>query len=394
MQRTAPERPEARVAKEIWNANAADLETRLSERESVLIHDDVPQATPTTEGVTELATQAEVNAGVDTTRIVTPATLSPRLETKQARGEKDQALGYLGLSAAGRADPTKLGTGGGGGKFLRDDGTYQTVPPTSLPDASASSKGIVLADKAPVAPASPIIVGANSSIWETYIEGLNLQWSSPGTSKSNISATAGAAWIPGLNRVLNVPSTITGPAETFSNNTLYFVYLYDNSGTPALFITNNIPSAPYKGTARHSNFDGPLYRYLGAVRTNSSGRAFAFQMTRDGDVFYKENMDHDISPFGIFSNFTPPTETVVRLGSDGRVMVPPSCRLAWITFVVSSGILYVQTPDDPMPNVNSEGRSVQGVVGTLRAIPLSNDQQFIANGGTVYAYLSGYRDQR
>lgn len=394
MQRTVPERAEARVAKEIWNANASDLETRLSERESVLIRDDVPPASVTVEGITELATQAEVNSGVDTTRIVTPATLSPRLDTKQPRGEKNQALGYLGLSSAGVADPTKLGTGGGGGKFLRDDGTYQTVPVTSLPDASASTKGIVLLDKNPVTPTSPIVLGRNSSIWETYIEGLNLGWTSPGTNASNISVTSGSAWIPGLNRMLDVPNPISALAMPLSANTLYFAYLYDDAGTPKFYLDPTVPAAPYKGSASH--FPGwPTFRYIGAVRSNSSARIMAFQMSRDGDVFYKENINHDISPFGLFTNaFTPPTEFVTRLGIDGLNMVPPSCRLAWINFVISSGVTYVQTPDDAMQNINSEGRVVQGVPGTLREIPLSNDQQFIVNGGSIYAYLCGYRDQR
>ena len=74
-------------------------------------------ATETRAGIAELATQAETDTGTDDARIVTPAKLAGRGFERTAN--KNQASGYVGLGAApGTPDGTK---------FLRDDGTWQSV---------------------------------------------------------------------------------------------------------------------------------------------------------------------------------------------------------------------------------------------------------------------------
>jgi hypothetical protein len=82
-----------------------------------------PPATTETKGVAELATQAEVDAGADTVRIVTPRTLTQRLSAL--------ATSILGR----RIDTAGLATGGGD---LSADRTI-TVPAASAAEANAGT---------------------------------------------------------------------------------------------------------------------------------------------------------------------------------------------------------------------------------------------------------------
>ena len=100
----------------------------------------VPQATETAQGKVELATQAEVNTGTDTTKVVTPATLSGTFlqKTKNALNASGSAPVY-----ACRAWVNFSGTGtvsirsSGNVSSITDNGTgsYGINFTTSMPTA-------------------------------------------------------------------------------------------------------------------------------------------------------------------------------------------------------------------------------------------------------------------
>lgn len=126
----------------------------------------------------------------------------------------------------------------------------------TVPDATTTTPGLL-----------------NSAFQETYIDGLDLVWSS-GTS---ITVTTGAAWVPSVSRVVNVASDITltsGTDFTLAASKWYYVYL-TNTGTIAVVRddgTNPTPATPYKGTAR-TRTSNTNQRYLGALKSNVAGTA-------------------------------------------------------------------------------------------------------------------------
>jgi hypothetical protein len=104
-----------------------------------------------------------------------------------------------------------------------------------------------------------------------YIDGLQMQW----VSGTALTVSSGAAYIEGSAAVLNAPSAIPKTSLSLTASTWYHVYLYDNAGTPAVELVTTAPAAAYNGTARSKTGDTSR-RYLGSVKTDSSGSIFNF----------------------------------------------------------------------------------------------------------------------
>jgi hypothetical protein len=104
------------TALEVGDVIIQENATATTEADWVVVSRDIIPASETVAGVVELATQAEVNTGTDTTRVVTPDTLS----------------NYSGFPTGTPEGTAILSTGEvGGTKFLREDGdgtcSWQTV---------------------------------------------------------------------------------------------------------------------------------------------------------------------------------------------------------------------------------------------------------------------------
>ena len=138
------------TALEVGDVIIQENATATTEADWVVVSRDIIPASETVAGVVELATQAEVNTGTDTTRVVTPATLSnysgfptgtPEgtaiLSTGETGGKLLQADGDNSCSWVAAPSGTPEGTAilstgeTGGTKFLREDGdgscSWQTV---------------------------------------------------------------------------------------------------------------------------------------------------------------------------------------------------------------------------------------------------------------------------
>ena len=95
------------TALEVGDVIIQENATATTEADWVVVSRDIIAASETVAGVVELATQAEVNTGTDTTRVVTPDTLS----------------NYSGFPTGTPEGTAILSTGEvGGTKFLREDG--------------------------------------------------------------------------------------------------------------------------------------------------------------------------------------------------------------------------------------------------------------------------------
>lgn len=150
-------------------------------------------------------------------------------------------------------------------------------------NASESTKGIAqvasqsetdagLSDSKVVTPLKIAARPQKNAVFETFITGLNLSWNS-GTS---ITVKAGAAWVPSVTKIVNVPADITltsGVDFTLGANKWYYVYLTD-TGTVSVVRDDGINPTPvgYKGMAKQQT-SNTARRYLGALRSNAAATA-------------------------------------------------------------------------------------------------------------------------
>lgn len=71
----------------------AESDTPTAEADWTIVNKNVTAASTTVSGTVEIATQAEVDAGTDSTRVVTPATLAQRLSAIVSAGRFSQTIG-------------------------------------------------------------------------------------------------------------------------------------------------------------------------------------------------------------------------------------------------------------------------------------------------------------
>lgn len=242
---------------------------------------------------------------------------------------------------------------------------------------------------------STAFLRTSSTHLETYIEGLVLQWNTPGTNGNNLAVSAGAAWVPSLGRVLNVPSTLTGPAMSFAASTWYYVYLYDNAGSPALEISTTAPAAPYKGDARTKTGDTSR-RYLGAIKTNAAGTPamLKFRDSGNGVRLWLDSVSG--APLAIVTNDS--STTVQTPSCSGAV--PPTSRIAQMYLQATTTIpVWIGAGD--LNGTLSNANFTDAVLGSslhTNWLELSSTQtfQFLNNaaGGGFYARVMGYVEER
>jgi hypothetical protein len=114
----------------------------------------------------------------------------------------------------------------------------------------------------------------------TYISGLMFARASANT----VAVYAGAAWIPGLSKVIEVQATVFTPAAALAASSMYHLYLYQNNGVTAAELSGTPPTA-YAGFSYIKSGDGTR-RYLGSLVTDASGSIIDFWCPRPGALRY------------------------------------------------------------------------------------------------------------
>jgi hypothetical protein len=124
-----------------------------------------------------------------------------------------------------------------------------------------------------LAAASAASVAAGAGLWTMagHVLGLRMEYVGP----ASVRVSSGSAWIPGLQRAVEVPSALTLSSLSLTPSTWYHLYLYLNGLTPAIEAVTTAPAVPYSGTARAKTGD-IARRYIGSFRTNASGQVFNF----------------------------------------------------------------------------------------------------------------------
>ena len=163
------------------------------------------------------------------------------------------------------------------------------------------------------------------------------------TSGTSLTITAGAAFIPGLARVVALPidRVLSGLVVTTSHRS---VYLYeDAAGVGQVELSTTVPSAPYSGAARTKSGD-TTRRFLGTVKCNAD--ATIRDMDREGaQLIYQD----DLSNRKVLTGGTNTSGTAVSCSN----LVPQHVQLVHIhivnNFITSGGTVYVSRPGGPSP---------------------------------------------
>ncbi len=131
-----------------------------------------------------------------------------------------------------------------------------------------------------LAAASAASVAAGAGLWTMagHILGLRMEYVGP----ASIRVSSGSAWIPSLQRAVEVPAALTLSGMTLAANTWYHLYLYLNGATPAIEAVATAPASPYSGSARAKTGDASR-RYVGSFLTDASSQILQFMVGSAND---------------------------------------------------------------------------------------------------------------
>jgi hypothetical protein len=241
---------------------------------------------------------------------------------------------------------------------------------------------------------------SSSELSGSYIEGLALRY----VSDTQVALDPGAAFIPGISRIVEVDTTLTvTPLAGVHAN--YYAYLYESNGEGALELSTIAPSEPYFAHARTMEGDNTR-RYLGMLKNNQFEDLIQFEdeVLGGSTVLRIYGASQDSDNILAWDTITSTTTTTLRtigpssgLASDR--MVPASCRVA-ILFLQKSGAntQYFGWPLDQVYNIPAV--TMQSSASEIRPGPmrLSPTQQLYhktsAGTNTIHLFVLGYYDRR
>lgn len=219
-----------------------------------------------------------------------------------------------------------------------------------------------------------------------YIDGLKMEW----VSGTSLRVTSGAAYVPGLDRVLELPAAVTKAGLSLSASTWYHVYGYLNSGVPDIEVSTTSPGSPYYGTARSKSGD-PSRRYIGSIKSNASSEIIPFgHYPLSNEVKYRNNVS---------DNLLVNTATTVPIVFSLAPLVPLTSRIVQIFAESGAGdLVFISNPDlavNPSTVILFYLRASQQIYGTMET---SSNQEINVrlgpSGYGVYVYVNGYNYDR
>lgn len=222
----------------------------------------------------------------------------------------------------------------------------------------------------------------------TLVDGMRLSWN----SATSITVGIGRCYAENGD-LINATSALTASSLSLSNSTWYHVYVYLNSGTPAVEVVTTAPTA-WKGTA-YSKTGDTSRRYVGSVRTDGSGNIYEFwHVAESGLVLYSGDCDLDASPFRALNAGTATAATAVDLSA----VIPVTARVGYMR-LLSTGTVIVSF--GPTSNVTGAALGVGSSTQTsfVGQFPLTTSQQYYykfasAPTGGAYIDVYGYVYQR
>lgn len=222
-----------------------------------------------------------------------------------------------------------------------------------------------------------------------YIDGLKMEW----LSANSLRVTSGAAYIPSLNRVVEVPGGIQKTGLSLVANAWHHVYLTESSGLVDIEVSTVEPSTPYSGTARVKLGDASR-RYVGSVRANGSSAIIKFKHNpTTGLVDYLTSINGD--GLHVASGLAITSELAISCEN-----VAPITSRTVVAFAENSGgpsVVYVSNADvgsPPNSNILSFIRNGRVILGPLS---LATDRTFSVSmdAGAIFdCWINGYYFER
>jgi len=173
-----------------------------------------------------------------------------------------------------------------------------------------------------------------------YIDGLKMEW----VSGTSLRVTSGAAYVPSLDRVLELPAAVTKAGLSLSANTWYHVYLFlTDEGADVEVVSTAPASAAYSGTARSKSGDTSR-RYIGSIRTNASSQIMRFNHSGEAVGWLESPAD---APLRILAGGTSATPTAFSTAGCSPVTASSlSCRI--VSFIPAGPpyIAFILSPID------------------------------------------------
>lgn len=246
---------------------------------------------------------------------------------------------------------------------------------------SATNAGTSEGNAASSAAAAAASAAAANGVGQGYIEGLIPSWN----SSTSISVSAGAAYMPNAGKVLRLDSVLTISGLSLTASTWHYLYLYDNSGTPAIELVATATAAAYSGTAR-SKFGDDSRRFLCALRTNGSGGLWRFTIDATGILNYEETTSS--APFAVLIGGTAAAATAVSCSA----VVPPTTRtVKLVTINVGTTTMFIYSADNTSAGIFSLSTINRATLSTLtnaaKNIYYGNSS---SSGAGSYLYVLGY----
>lgn len=213
--------------------------------------------------------------------------------------------------------------------------------------------------------------GKKTPVRETgvgYIDGLIIQW---GGAKA-LTVTAGAAHIESSGLVKFADSPISLSGLTIAASTWYHVYFFDNSGSAAVEVVTTAPSSAYAGKARSKTGDSSR-RYLGSIKSDSSGNLYPVRFLASGKVQYLTSVA--VAPFVLIASNVGNSSTNISASA-----IVPLTGFAVEGSLVStpSATLYIANPDIGLVTISNYLQVYLSPFNSQITVALNATQQFNA----------------
>ncbi len=223
-----------------------------------------------------------------------------------------------------------------------------------------------------------------------WIQGLELQW----VSASAVTVGTGSAYVESLGYVIRVSSPIALTGLSLGNSAWGYVYL-KSDGTAECNTT--APTTAYAGSARSKTGDSTR-RFLGTVRTNSSGDIYRFKHVPTSGTFryVAETSNGD---FLIISGGSATTAT----DASAAAIVPPQSRTVHLvayqlnsftnTYLGSGSGDYTITTslfEEYVSPGDGSGISFAGIPSFVSCDSAQNISYITTAGGNLYVHVRGY----
>jgi hypothetical protein len=164
------------------------------------------------------------------------------------------------------------------------------------------------------------------SVPTSHREGLQVEY----VSANSLTIRAGAAYVPALGRVLELPADITKSGLVLTANTWYYLYLFEGPSGPDVEIVTTAPASPYRAGARVKGPDsGPdnTRRFLDEVRAKGTNTLMRW---RDSGNL-RRWVEDEVTTLRALTNGNATTATTIDLSP----WVPPTSRLAHVVLEAS-----------------------------------------------------------